>query len=120
MTRQGRVAHGPGDCDRRLAVVEQVEQEDGLFDGVGSLRHHGARSAGAGRLADQPGDIGDLQRRTGNLAHLMDLDAGSGRGQAGHRCQELLAAQRGDRPGTTTSAAVTTRPPASATSSPSP
>jgi len=88
MACQGRVAHGPGDRDRSLAIVGQVEQEGGLLDGVGSLRDYRPSGAGADEPAAQPGqldDISDLQRRAGNQPHIMDLEIGSGLRETGHR-----------------------------------
>jgi hypothetical protein len=57
----------------------------------------------AARAADSDiglADISDVQRGAGNLPHVMDRDIGSGLRESGHRRQELLPAQRRDRPGT--------------------
>jgi hypothetical protein len=100
MARQSRVAHGPGDSYRGLAVVQQVEQERGLLDGVSALRHHSPGSSRPDAFADQRGqfdDIADGQRRAGNPSYVVDLDVYACRGKAGHRREELVPAQCGDR-----------------------
>jgi len=95
----GRVAHGPGHRDRRVAVVEQVEQEGRFLDGVGALDDHGAGRTGRHPLADRPGELGDVadgQGRARHVAEIVHLDIGAGAGQAGHAGEQLLSGQGRD------------------------
>jgi hypothetical protein len=95
---QARVTHRPGDHDRRVRGVHQVQQESRLLDRVGALDHHRARRPRGNLTRDRPGQIQhvlDGERGTRQASEVVNCYLGTDPAQTGHRGEQVRRGERG-------------------------
>ncbi len=109
-----RVAHRAGDDERDVVLPDRVDEEGGLFEGVGALREHNADGAArdcAARRLDRLEDVGEGERTALRRHRIVSADFDRhwrercdevGAGQSGHdaagfACHRDRAAEREER-----------------------
>jgi hypothetical protein len=95
---QARVTHRPGDHDRRVRGVHQIQQESRLFDRVGALDHHRARRPRGNLTRDRAGQIQhvlDGEGGTRQASKVVNCYLGTDPAQTGHRGEQVRRGERG-------------------------
>ena len=95
---QARVTHRPGDHDRRVRGVHQVQQESRLLDRVGALDHHRARRPRGNLTRDRAGQIQqvlDGEGGTRQASEVVNCYLGTDPAQTGHRGEQVRRGERG-------------------------